>query len=208
MLYYNLNKIIQSTNKILFIDTNSSFSTNYNETIDNGAHDITDRNFTGELLRDKVIHKNDIYEFNQLFIFLYSLYRSSEIKEYSFIIIDSLSLIANKFNLNKEDELFKEFNNIVISLVNKYNVGFIFTSTSFKIKNKIFYDFSNTQGEKTYQLKETESNLNPNIILLQDYTLYFMTGNYNFTINGFKTRKNMLRVKKEKGYPIDKLIEL
>ena len=183
--------------------------TNYDDKMNNEADDdITEGNFITELPRDKVIHKNDIYEFNQFFHFLYSLYKSSEIKEYSFIIIDSLSLIANKFSFDKEDDLFKEFNNLVISLVNKYNIGFIFTSSSYKIKDKILYDFSNTQGDKTHQLKETESNLNLNIILLQDYTLYFMTGNYSFTINGLKNRKNMVRVKKEKGYLIDKLFEL
>jgi hypothetical protein len=172
------------------------------------ASDITEKKFTTELPKDKIIHKDDIYDFHQFFSFLYSLYKSSEIKEYSFIIVDSLSLLANKFNLSKDDELIKEFNNLTISLVNKYNVGFIFTSTSYKLRDKTFYDFLNTQSEKTFQLKETESNLNSNIILLQDYTLYFMSGNYSFTINGFKNRKIMVKVKKEKGHPIDKLIEL
>ena len=70
MLYHNSNKIIQSKNKILFIDTNSSLRSSYND-MNFEASDNTERKFTTELPKDKIIHRDDIYDFNQLFSFLY-----------------------------------------------------------------------------------------------------------------------------------------
>jgi archaellum biogenesis ATPase FlaH len=122
LLYNNF-----SEGKILFIDTNSSFS--YDNLM--GHKDYA-------TMKSKIDHIDNIFDFKDLLIYLQDLYTKEELKSYSFIIIDSLSLIANKFT-NRDDDIVKEFNNLILSVVSKFNVGFIYTSTC-RLKDKILYE--------------------------------------------------------------------
>ena len=102
--------------------------------------------------------------------------------------------------------MIKEFNNLVLSIVAKFNVGVIYTSTC-RLKDKVMYDFVDL-NIKTPLAKEMESNLHNNLIMLPDYTLFFIGGSYSFSLNGFKNRKYFIRIKQEKYHAIDILVEL
>ena len=189
LLYNNIPR-----ERILFIDTNSSFC--YDNLIGHKEY---------ATFKTNIDHIENILDLKDLLNYFQELHRKAEIGSYSFIIIDSLSLIANKSS-NKDDEIVKEFNNLILSVVSKFNVGFIYTSTC-RLKDKILYDFKDL-NIKTPLSKEMESNLLGNLIFLHDYTLYFVGGSYSFNLNGIKNRKYFIKIKKEKGHPIDILVEL
>lgn len=195
--------------KILFIDTNSSFSIEKFEKTESNKN-IPKNLETPSLItiNYNIKHIDHIFDFMELYHYLYSLYTKSQLHEVAFIFIDSLSLIANKLNLSKDDELIKEFNNLILSIVEKYTIGIIYTSSSYKTRDKVLYDFSKTEENKTLLFKETESNLHSNVIFLPDYSLFFMSQNYSYTLNAFKNRKYYVKIKKEKGHPVDQLFEL
>jgi hypothetical protein len=212
LILYNLN----TSAKILFIDLSASSLNmklknicegggNINSNISNNSTNINKTNNTGSsskinTIDIKLTHITHITEFKELYLYLKSIQDDG----YTYIFIDPLSFVLNRM-LEKDDELIKEFNSLIIKLVKRYNIGLIYTTNVFKIKEKLLYDFT---ANINYFTKELDLPFPTNSMLMKDFTFTFYPMPFSYNKNGLRSRKIYLKIKKEKGVSEDIFIEI
>jgi archaellum biogenesis ATPase FlaH len=198
LLKNNLHKL-NKDQKIIFYDTNNSLTTkvkffNPNNQLINNNSEIS-----------PLVHI-EIYNFKELIKSLNDLLTKPN--EYAFIIIDSLSMIANKFYFDRKKDLDiqAEFSQIINTLAYRFKIGIIYTTNSMKTKEKEIFNFP-IPGTSII-CKEYFQSLSHNIHMRVDYTLTFYLPYCNTKISSLKNMKYYLKIKGERQVSKETLIEL
>jgi len=156
---------------------------------------------------EKIIYEN-VENFQEILCNLIK-FESLIIKgEIRYIVIDSLSIVANRITLNKnkDNEYINEMNTLIHKYVSEFNVGFIYISCCSRLKDKINYDMINPG--KYLISKENQSNHIPNLIPTKDYILTFSSNIWSFNEEGMKNRKYYVKIQRSNNSCNDQFIML
>lgn len=173
LLKYNIESI---NKKILIIDTSGSY------TFFKQYKNIEYKEF---------FFLKDLFSYLSTFVY----------KNYCYIIIDSLQILAPRW-IDSDETFNKHFGNLILNLRDK-GIGIIYTNFSKKNSQIELYNFNN--DKERFLLKNFESELQDNVIYIKDYVLNFHMKNYNY-LNNPENKIFYLRLQDEKKKIIENKI--